>query len=318
MDSSKVKTKETKIIFLEKILDYVKYRLHISIDLRPSKVVAGLEPEKTCHFLQLLGTLALHQDNVCSVSKEEIQQNDKKEVNEEKLDMSSQAKDEYDCSLPNAQPSKSDSKEFSVEHQINNDIAEKSSRNLIENLSTGGGSKQKDSDIPPNLMTTSTADAKSISFIDSSNGEQEPDLPKDEEKLDEHKSNNADGNNIKDIDDQYDGSKASNVLTDPKATEGVVDISIDESKEEKISIEKLFFGTDKFQEQTIVDDVKHDVRPKTARRRPPKIKDRVQSADKRRLTSMTKKPVIFKEDNDDLIDRFHSKSNRSQSLDQEG
>lgn len=58
MDSSKVKEKEAKIRFLEKILSHVSTKLNISIDVKPSKIVAGLEGDKTCHFLQLLAVVA--------------------------------------------------------------------------------------------------------------------------------------------------------------------------------------------------------------------------------------------------------------------
>jgi len=54
MDSSKARDKETKITFLDKLLCHVEKVLVLTIDLKPSKVIAGLEVDKTRHFFQLL------------------------------------------------------------------------------------------------------------------------------------------------------------------------------------------------------------------------------------------------------------------------
>ena len=58
MDSSNVKDKKSKILFLEQIIGYVQTKLSITVDLKPSQVVSGRETGKTCHFLQLLSVIA--------------------------------------------------------------------------------------------------------------------------------------------------------------------------------------------------------------------------------------------------------------------
>lgn len=45
---------EKKISFLTKLIEKVSGKLGVPVDLKPSKVVAGLEPEKTCLFLGAL------------------------------------------------------------------------------------------------------------------------------------------------------------------------------------------------------------------------------------------------------------------------
>ena len=45
---------ENKISFLSKLIEKVSDTLGVPVDLKPSKVVAGLEPEKTCLFLGAL------------------------------------------------------------------------------------------------------------------------------------------------------------------------------------------------------------------------------------------------------------------------
>lgn len=54
MDSSRLKDKQSKVQFLEKIISHVERVLKISITtVKPSKIVAGSEPDQTCYFLQL-------------------------------------------------------------------------------------------------------------------------------------------------------------------------------------------------------------------------------------------------------------------------
>ena len=53
LDSSKSRDKETKIAFLGKLISCVENILDLTIDLKPTKVIAGLEADKTCYFFQL-------------------------------------------------------------------------------------------------------------------------------------------------------------------------------------------------------------------------------------------------------------------------
>ncbi|PIK46318.1 putative TRAF3-interacting protein 1-like [Apostichopus japonicus] len=54
LDSNNVKDKESKIAFLQKAIDLVVLVTGQSLSVRPSKVVAGHEPEKTNEFLQAI------------------------------------------------------------------------------------------------------------------------------------------------------------------------------------------------------------------------------------------------------------------------
>lgn len=58
MDSAKVKEKEAKILFLQKAIDVVGM-INGQLSVRPSKIVAGHEPEKTNEFLQAMGMAIL-------------------------------------------------------------------------------------------------------------------------------------------------------------------------------------------------------------------------------------------------------------------
>ncbi|GMH75498.1 hypothetical protein TL16_g06780 [Triparma laevis f. inornata] len=61
MDSKNVKEKPAKIDYLEKIIKHVGANLNTIVDARPAKIVAGLEAENTCRFLQLLALAAANQ-----------------------------------------------------------------------------------------------------------------------------------------------------------------------------------------------------------------------------------------------------------------
>ena len=73
-------------------------------------------------------------------------------------------------------------------------------------------------------------------------------------------------------------------------------------EEKKTSIEQLFFGTDEFQEESIADEAKQNIRPKTARRRPPRIKERTSSAEKKSIVKV-ERPTIFKDEDGEQFDK---------------
>lgn len=58
MDSTNINNKQNKIEFLEKLIRFLESELEISIDVKPSKIVAGLEAEKTRYLLQLFVVVA--------------------------------------------------------------------------------------------------------------------------------------------------------------------------------------------------------------------------------------------------------------------
>lgn len=54
LDSASIKEKQPKIDYLTKIIQCVSCQLNVEIDAKPAKIVAGLEPDDTNKFLQLL------------------------------------------------------------------------------------------------------------------------------------------------------------------------------------------------------------------------------------------------------------------------
>jgi hypothetical protein len=59
-DSANVADKNQKMNFLEKIIKVVGIQLNTLVEARPNRIVAGLEPQNTNAFLQLLAVAARH------------------------------------------------------------------------------------------------------------------------------------------------------------------------------------------------------------------------------------------------------------------
>lgn len=60
--SSNVTEKETKIIFLQKLITFLERCLDTNINVKPAKIVAGLDPERTRYLLQLFTVVATMKD----------------------------------------------------------------------------------------------------------------------------------------------------------------------------------------------------------------------------------------------------------------
>mmetsp|Transcript_38414 Transcript_38414/g.80496 ORF Transcript_38414/g.80496 Transcript_38414/m.80496 type:complete len:518 (-) Transcript_38414:702-2255(-) len=56
--SSNVKEKHSKIQFLEKLVNFIEATLESSIHVKPSKIISGLEPERTRYLLQMFTLIA--------------------------------------------------------------------------------------------------------------------------------------------------------------------------------------------------------------------------------------------------------------------
>lgn len=70
LNSENVKDKDSKVAFLQKAIDMVSIATKKSLSVKPSKIVAGHEPEKTNEFLQILAAaINLKPDNNAIVNK---------------------------------------------------------------------------------------------------------------------------------------------------------------------------------------------------------------------------------------------------------
>jgi hypothetical protein len=64
MDTANINNKQTKIEFLEKLIRFLENELKLSIDVKPSKIVAGLEAGKTRYLLQLFVVIATMPESI--------------------------------------------------------------------------------------------------------------------------------------------------------------------------------------------------------------------------------------------------------------
>ena len=70
MNSENVKDRDSKVAFLQKSIDMVSIASKKSLSVKPNKIVAGHEPEKTNEFLQILATaINANPDNKAIVDK---------------------------------------------------------------------------------------------------------------------------------------------------------------------------------------------------------------------------------------------------------
>ncbi|XP_035228662.1 TRAF3-interacting protein 1-like isoform X2 [Stegodyphus dumicola] len=96
LQSDNVKDKETKIVFLQKAIDVLALVTSQPINLKPSKVVAGHDPQKTNVFLQILGTAVKNKldskEAVEKVLNEKIQGSPTKVPKERRMSVDKRAK----------------------------------------------------------------------------------------------------------------------------------------------------------------------------------------------------------------------------------
>ncbi|ETV73667.1 hypothetical protein H257_11768 [Aphanomyces astaci] len=69
LDSNAIKEKQPKIDYLQKILHCVGCQLNVEVDAKPAKIVAGLEPDDTNKFLQLLVIAAKAGNSAAAVQR---------------------------------------------------------------------------------------------------------------------------------------------------------------------------------------------------------------------------------------------------------
>jgi TRAF3-interacting protein 1 len=75
-DSANVTSREQKIEFLEKITKLVGTQLNTLVEAKPTKIVAGMEPQATNAFLQLLAVAAKHMPDSTAALKTVLEQGD--------------------------------------------------------------------------------------------------------------------------------------------------------------------------------------------------------------------------------------------------
>lgn len=72
--SSNVKEKQSKLQFLEKLVSFLESKFEVSLDVKPAKIVSGLEPERTRYLLQVFAAIATTK-SLAAVEGEEAKEN---------------------------------------------------------------------------------------------------------------------------------------------------------------------------------------------------------------------------------------------------
>ena len=69
LDAKAIKDKDAKVAYLTKIFNCVGISSGVTLQTRPLKVVAGLEPERTNAFLQALARVAARGEDADAVAR---------------------------------------------------------------------------------------------------------------------------------------------------------------------------------------------------------------------------------------------------------
>lgn len=77
-DSANINEKNQKIQFLEKIIKVVGIQLNTLVEAKPARIVAGLDPQNTNNFLQLLAVAAKHMPDSTNAVRIALEQFDGK------------------------------------------------------------------------------------------------------------------------------------------------------------------------------------------------------------------------------------------------
>lgn len=68
MIAANIKEKQPKLQFLEKLINFLEAELSMSVNVSPSKIVSGQEPERTCYLLQLFSVVATSKTSLPSTA----------------------------------------------------------------------------------------------------------------------------------------------------------------------------------------------------------------------------------------------------------
>ncbi|XP_050068989.1 TRAF3-interacting protein 1 [Anopheles maculipalpis] len=77
LNSDNIKDRDSKMAFLQKLIDVVKLTTDRELKVRPSKIVAGLEPERTNELLQALATALENKLNINDLVRQYLADNPK-------------------------------------------------------------------------------------------------------------------------------------------------------------------------------------------------------------------------------------------------
>ena len=313
MDSSKVREKKSKVAFLTTLTAHIEHDLGVTMDLNPSKVVAGLEADKTRYLFQLLVVAATKPRNL--MPKMEIEMPERvasldiegdlnaTETEEEASFNHHQSKDdstnEFTKSKHVDKPSLFLQKESKESDQTEANQPTEDYQDNLADLET------KENSISKTGMDKFVNDDTSSTLMQSNpknDNDAHEEMNIDTTKLSGHEGNqssdfqNNDGVSMKNDEEsktdratRIDSHMAHNKIQKPNR------------RKNEESIQQLFFGLEE-------DDIDKDsrnpapakARPKTARRKPPKVKERENQNNQNLISRSTrKKPVIFRDDEAD-------------------
>lgn len=123
MNSANIKEKHNKLDFLDKLVCFLSDKTGVSIDVKPSKIVAGLESERTRYLLQVYTVVAetkeAHASTSVSLVDEPLREENKSHNEEKALDTKPKiSTNEVDVTSPVVMMKSSDAESVVQEEKI--------------------------------------------------------------------------------------------------------------------------------------------------------------------------------------------------------
>lgn len=314
MDSSKVREKKSKVAFLTTLTAHIEHDLGVNVDLNPSKVVAGLEADKTRYFFQLLVVAATKTRNL--MPKMEIEMPEQvasldiegdlnaTETEEEASFNHHQSKDDSTNELTKSIHVDKPSLLFQNESKESDQTeANQPTEDYQDNLAD---LETKENSISKTGMDKFVNDDTSSTLMQG-NPKNDNDAHEEIMNMDTTKLSGHEGIQSSDFQNN-DGVSMKNEEESKTDRATIIDAHMAHNKIQKPnrrkneeSIQQLFFG---LEEDEIDKDRRNPApakaRPKTARRKPPKVKER-ENLNNQNLISRSerKKLVVFRDDEAD-------------------
>lgn len=285
-----MKDKESKISFLTKLISHVENKIGTSIDLNPSKVVAGLETDKTRRFFQLFVLAATTRPrNFDSEQNNNIgSDSDFKYVD----------RDPY----PTQKSDTMHKVEFSTSatHKLEETKSDLSTTNNGQATNSESPSKAKEErELQDNIREENRIPVCKVEEAIPTKDDVRDYISPSKKPVDPNMDSKEDCSNTETLDSAHDAKQHcqdSEIMVMKRSPSASVNTmspdNKDNPKTQNQSLSKLFFGVE---DSEVEEQSDLTQRPKTARRRPPKIKDNKMDDQTYHLQYNGEKPFIFRD-----------------------
>eukprot|EP00112_Aurelia_sp_Birch-Aquarium-sp1_P010914 Seg2308.2 transcript_id=Seg2308.2/GoldUCD/mRNA.D3Y31 product="TRAF3-interacting protein 1" protein_id=Seg2308.2/GoldUCD/D3Y31 len=328
LNSENVKDKEAKVAFLQKAIDCLGIMTGVVQSVRPSKIVAGHEPEKTNEFLQALGKVCIKKTDSSEAVKKTLageKPSSGKSRKKESSRSSSNERLKEGSDKPRSGSDRSKEKEKDIKKEerdrksSRDDRKEKSGSSAIESSRKGRDEKEKN---PAKEKETENGKDKQKEREREKRKPKEAEKTKESEREPDTSSDKKSTAVVQNDDENEDDSEDKRNMQRPSSAKGQrrrpTNSEADKEDESPSDVANTISQAQKQDDQKLIEEdanirqssgVRRAARPSSARPAPPKIKrsDEIQAAEPRLGSGKQMNAVIVdnaKDQHDDDDDLF--------------